>query len=218
MTEPKFEVDLVAAARTSSASQNPMNPGYWTADELKSFGARSVGSNVRVAKNCTLVGVENMSFGENVRIDGPTVLSASGDGYIRIGSYVHIGGMSFLAGAGGIDMEDFSGLSQGVRIYSASDDYSGEALTNPTVPKRYLNVRIAPVRLGRHVIVGSGAVILPGCNIDDGASIGAMSLVKRNLAPWGIYGGTPARFIRKRSQRLLSLEAELMTRDDEDRA
>ncbi|HVW52744.1 MAG TPA: acyltransferase [Trinickia sp.] len=195
-----------------------MNPGYWTADELEAFGARSVGSNVRVAKNCTLIGIENMSFGENVRVDGPTVLSASVDGYIRIASYVHIGGMCFLAGAGGIEMCDFSGLSQGVRIYSASDDYSGEALTNPTVPKRYLNVRTAPVRIGRHVIVGSGAVILPGCDIGEGASIGAMSLVKKNLAPWGIYGGTPVRFIKKRSQRLLALEAELMMREDEDLA
>lgn len=217
MTRPKFGVDVAAVGTASGASQNPTNPGYWTADELKSFGARSVGSNVRVAKNCTLIGVENISLGDDVRIDGPSVLSAA-SGHIRIGRYVHVGGMSFLAGAGGIEMADFSGLSQGVRIYSASDDYSGEALTNPTVPKRYLNVRIAPVHLGRHVIVGSGTVILPGCDIGDGASIGAMSLVKNSLEPWGIYCGTPARFIKKRSQRLLLLELELMTREPEDRA
>ncbi|MGG1944707.1 acyltransferase [Trinickia sp. NRRL B-1857] len=194
-----------------------LNPGYWTESDLVSAGFPSLGRNIQIARNCTIVGAQNIYVGDDVRIDGPSVLSAA-SGHIRIGRYVHIGGMCFLAGAGGIDMEDFSGLSQGVRIYSASDDYSGDALTNPTVPRRYLNVTIARVRLGRHSIVGSGTVILPGCDIGEGASIGAMSLVKKSLAPWGIYGGTPARFIRKRSQRLLSLEAELMMREDEDRA
>jgi galactoside O-acetyltransferase len=188
--------------------QNPLNPGYWTEEELKLFGSPSVGSNVRIAKNCTVVGIENMTFGNNVRIDGPSVLSAS-SGHIHIGSYVHIGGMCFLAGGGGIELEDFTGLSQGVRVYSASDDYSGAALTNPTVPRQYLNVKVAPVQLGRHVIVGSGTVILPGCRIGEGASVGAMSLVTKSLDPWAMYFGTPAKRLKARSKRLLSLEAEL---------
>ena len=191
--------------------QNPLNPGYWTEEELKQFGSPSVGRNVQVAKNCTVVGIENITFGNNVRIDGPTVLSASG-GNIRIGSHVHIGGMCFLAGGGGIDMEDFSGLSQAVRVYSASDDYSGAALTNPTVPRQYLNVKVAPVRLGRHVIVGSGTAILPGCTIGEGTSVGAMSLVTKSLDPWGVYFGTPAKRLKARSKKLLRLETELQSR------
>ncbi|MFL9867288.1 acyltransferase [Paraburkholderia fungorum] len=188
---------------------NPLNPGYFTEDELSQLGLPSVGHNVRIARNCIVVGIENMTIGNNVRIDGPTVLSASG-GHIHIGSHVHIGGMCFLAGGGGIELDDFSGLSQGVRIYSTSDDYSGAALTNPTVPRRYLNVKVAPVHLGRHVIVGSGSVILPGCAIGEGSSIGALSLVTKNLDPWGVYFGTPARRLRARSRKLLKLEEEFM--------
>lgn len=189
--------------------ETTFNPGYWADDELSKFGFRKVGSNVRVAKNCVIIGLDNISIGDNVRIDGPTVLSAS-SGYIRIGSHVHIGGMAFLAGGGGIELDDFSGLSQGVRIYSTSDDYSGAALTNPTVPKDFLNVKVAPVTLGRHVIVGSGSVILPGCSIGEGASVGALSLVTKSLGPWGVYFGTPVRRLRARSRRLLKLEDELM--------
>ena len=140
-------------------------------------------------------------------------LASAGNGHIRIGSYIHIGGMCFVAGAGGVDLEDFSGLSQGVRIYSASDDYSSHALTNPTVPREFLNVDIAPVRLGRRVIIGSGSVILPGCNVGEGSSVGAMSLVTKSLAPWGIYAGAPARFLKKRSQQLLAMEARMIQRD-----
>jgi acetyltransferase-like isoleucine patch superfamily enzyme len=141
-------------------------------------------------------------------IIGPTVLSAS-SGYIRIGSHVHIGGMCFLAGGGGIDMEDFTGLSQGVRVYSASDDYSGAALTNPTVPRRHLNAKVAPVRLSKHVIAGSGMVILPGCTIGERSSLGAMSLVTKHLAPWGVYFGSPAKRLKRRSRNLLKLEQEM---------
>ncbi|TGP44881.1 acyltransferase [bacterium M00.F.Ca.ET.228.01.1.1] len=188
--------------------QNPLNPGYWTEEELKQFGSPSVGINVRVAKNCTVIAIENMTFGSNVRIDGPTVLSASG-GHINVGSHVHVGGMCFLAGGGGIQMEDFSGLSQGVRVYSTSDDYSGAALTNPTVPREYLNMKIAPVRLGRHVIVGSGSVILPGCVLGEGVSVGAMSLVTKNLEPWGVYFGSPAKRLKARSREILQLEEQL---------
>ncbi|ABE30555.1 bacterial transferase hexapeptide family protein [Paraburkholderia xenovorans LB400] len=189
--------------------ETTFNPGYWADDELSKFGFRKVGTNVRVAKNCIIIGLDNISIGDNVRIDGPTVLSAA-SGYIRIGSHVHIGGMAFLAGGGGIELDDFSGLSQGVRIYSTSDDYSGAALTNPTVPKDFLNVKVAPVILGRHVIVGSGSIILPGCSIGEGASIGALSLVTKSLGPWGVYFGTPVKRLRARSRRLLKLEEEFM--------
>ena len=87
----------------------------------------------------------------------------------------------------------FSGLSQSVRIYSSSDDYSGKSLTNPTVPKKYLNVKIKPVVIGRHVVIGSGSVVLPGANIGNGSSVGALSLVTKSLEEWGIYLGTPAK-------------------------
>jgi acetyltransferase-like isoleucine patch superfamily enzyme len=187
---------------------NPFNSGYWAEEDLSTFGFRAVGKNVRIAKSCIIADLANVSFGDNVRIDGPTVISPS-SGYVRIGSFVHIGGFCFLGGGGGIDLEDFSGLSQGVRIYSASDDYSGNALTNPTVPREYQNVIAAPVHIGRHVIIGSGSVVLPGCTIGEGSSIGALSLVTKSLEEWGVYFGSPCKRIKRRSKKLLELEARL---------
>jgi acetyltransferase-like isoleucine patch superfamily enzyme len=107
-------------------------------------------------------------------------------------------------------LKDFSGLSQGVRIYSGTDDYTGKSLTNPTVPHKYLKVKIAPVILGKHVIVGSGSVILPGLTIGDGSSVGALSLVTKSLDEWGVYFGSPAKKLKARSKDMLKLENELM--------
>lgn len=188
---------------------NPFNPGYFQSDELRAFGFKRVGENVKIAKNCTIIGLENISLGSNIRIDGNVVIAAF-SGYFEMGDYIHIGGSCYLGCGGGVSLADFSGLSQGVNIYSCSDDYSGKSLTNPTVPHEYLNVTSAPVSLGKHVIVGSGSVILPGVDIGEGASVGALSLVTKSLDAWGVYCGLPAKRLKERSKDLLELERKLL--------
>ncbi len=189
--------------------ENPFLPGYYNDAELAGIGFKALGKNVQIAKNTTIIGLENISIGSNVRIDGYTTISAAG-GALALGSYIHIGGFCFLSAGAGLWMDDFSGLSQGVRIYTKTDDYSGQALTNPTVPARFLNVSGGPVRIGRHVIIGSGSVVLPDLSIGEGSSVGALSLVNKSLAEWGVYFGTPARRLRDRSRAMLAMETELL--------
>ncbi|MBK1839467.1 type B chloramphenicol O-acetyltransferase [Azospirillum sp. YIM B02556] len=52
--------------------------------------------------------------------------------------------------------------------------------------------------IGNDVWIGSEAIIMPGITIGDGAVIGTRSLVTRDVAPYAIVGGNPARVIRKR--------------------
>lgn len=191
--------------------ENPFLPGYYNDEELSVFGFCAIGSNVKIAKNCTIVGLSNISIGSNVRIDGYSTIIASGDGKLNIGSFVHVGGWSFLSAGNGITMEDFSGISQGVRIYSRTDDYSGQYLTNPTVPEEFTCAEGGPVTLEKHVIIGSGTVVLPNVTIGEGSSVGALSLVNKNLGPWGVYFGLPAKRLKERSKALLNLERALMT-------
>jgi galactoside O-acetyltransferase len=188
---------------------NPFDHGYYGSDELREFGFASVGENVQIARNCLIVGLANIRIGSHVRIDDYVQIIAT-SGHVTLGSYIHIGGGSYLSGAGGITIEDFAGLSQGVRVYSITDDFLGHHLTNPTVPRKYLGLKIAPVVLARHVIVGSGSVILPGCTIGEGSSVGALSLVTDDLVPWGVHVGSPAKQIRRRSEDLLALEKQLL--------
>lgn len=185
------------------------NPGYYTEDDLQHAGFRSLGKQVRIAKNCTIIGLANIDIGDHTRIDGYSTLIADGQGSIRIGAHVHVGSHGFLSGAAGIVLADFCGLSQGVRIYSRTDDYSGEYLTNPTVPRQFTGGSSGTVTLLRHVIVGSGSVILPGVTIGEGASVGALSLVNRSLDGWHVYAGTPVRPRKPRCKNLLELERQL---------
>jgi acetyltransferase-like isoleucine patch superfamily enzyme len=188
---------------------NPFDQGYFDSDDLRRFGFKSVGANVRIAKNATIIGLNNIALGENIRIDDHVVMAAHA-GSLELGNHIHIAGGCYLGCAGGIRLADFTGLSQGVRVYSSTDDYSGKSLTNPTVPRRYLKLRIAPVTLEKHVIVGSGSVILPGVTIGEGSCVGALSLVTKSLDSWGVYFGSPVKWLRSRSKTLLDLEKMLM--------
>jgi acetyltransferase-like isoleucine patch superfamily enzyme len=188
---------------------NPFNVGYYNEEQLCTFGFKSIGKNVQIAKNCTIIGLNNISIGNNVRIDGYCTIVADGNGWLNIGSFIHIGGWCFLSAVSGITLEDFSGLSQGVRIYSKTDDYSGKYLTNPTVPGHFTGTMQGTVTIRTHVIIGSGSVILPKVTIGEGSSVGALSLVTKNLAPWGVYFGCPVKRLKSRSKRLLELETNL---------
>lgn len=183
--------------------------GYRSELELRRLGIKSVGENVAVHETAILVDLERIEIGSNVRIDGFTVLSAAG-GFLRIGNHVHIASHADVYAAMGVEMGDFTGLSQGGRIYSTNDDYGGGSLTGPTVSAEYRKTSGGKVTLGRHVVIGAGSVVLPGVTIGEGATVGALSLVARSLEPWGIYGGVPARFLKARRCDLLEYEKALL--------
>ena len=179
-------------------------------DDVQKMGFGRVGEGVQISEHVTFYNPARIFLGNNVRIDDFCVLSA-GAGGIYIGDYVHIAVYTSLIGAGRITLSDFSNISSRNCIYSSNDDYSGATLTNPTVPDRYKNVRHADVFLGRHVIVGSGCVILPGVTLEDGVAIGALSLVAKNCEAFGVYAGNPLRRIKDRKRDLLELEQRLFS-------
>lgn len=177
--------------------------------ELRELGVGQVGENVAVHETCVLVAMENMRFGDNVRIDPFTLLSAAG-GWLHLGDFVHVSSHCSVSAASGVELGDFAGLSAGVRIFSRSDDYGGKYLTNPTVPGEFTNPPAEkPVRLGRHAILGAGAIVLPQVEIGEGTAVGAGALIVRSLGSWGVYTGSPAKFLRNRRQDIVDHESRL---------
>ncbi len=182
---------------------------FLTKKQLIDLGFKSVGENCQISDKASFYNCQNISIGSNVRIDDFCVLSA-GNGGIEIGSYIHIAVYSSLIGGGKVTLKDFSNISSKVAIYSSNDDYSGEFMTNPTVPAEFTNVSQGPVTIGKHVIVGSGSVILPNVILEEGVAIGALSLVNRSCEAFGIYSGVPAKKIKDRKKGLLDLEKKLL--------
>lgn len=183
---------------------------FYSTEELPVLGLATFGEDVRISRQASIYNANRISIGSHVRIDDFCVLSA-GEGGIEIGDYIHIAVYCSLIGAGKIVVCDFANLSSRVSIYSSNDDYSGIYMTNPMVPDQYTGVIHNEVMIGRHAIVGSGSVILPGAQLEEGTSVGALSLVKNKYTchSFGIYAGVPVQRISERKRDLLELEKQL---------
>lgn len=179
---------------------------FYTEEELKEFPFLRLGEDVRISRKASIYGIDQIAIGNHVRIDDFCILS----GKIELGNYIHVAAYTALYGGGaGIYIRDFANLSSRVCVYAVSDDYSGETMTSPMVPEQFKNVQEEPVEIKRHVIVGTGSVVLPGVILEEGTAVGSMGLVKHSTEAWGIYAGVPVRRIKERSRNLLNKEAEL---------
>lgn len=140
----------------------------------------------------------NLEIGEHSQIDDFVFVNAGRR--CRIGRFVHLASFVSVIGGGEFLIDDFSGLSAGCRVITGTDDYLGPFMTNPTVPRDFTNYQVSFVTIEQHVVVGTNAVIFPGVTIGEGAAVGACSVVRRSLPPWGIYAGDPPRKIGERDR------------------
>lgn len=180
---------------------------YYNEEELKNLGFKYYGKNVKISDKASIYNHEQIEVGDNSRVDDFCVLS----GKVKIGKNVHIAPFCLVAGGEkGIVFEDFTGLAYQVQVFTQSDDYSGKTMTNPTVPIDYKKEIKKDVLIKKHSIVGAGSIIMPGVVLEEGTSIGAMSLVRKSTEEWSIYLGNPAKKIMNRKKDLLELEKEYL--------
>jgi putative colanic acid biosynthesis acetyltransferase WcaF len=81
-------------------------------------------------------------------------------------------------------------VSQGAYLCGATHDYN-----DPKFP-----VVSFPMRLGRYAWVAARACVSPGVNLGDGAILGLASVATKDLEPWSIYAGVPARKVKERER------------------
>lgn len=180
---------------------------FYKEEELKNIGFKSIGKNVKLSRKAVIYEPEKMIIGNDVRIDDFCILS----GQITFGNFIHIGVCTRLSGSkGGLTLKDFSGVSYNSTIIASSDDYSGEFLTNPTVPMKYKRMMPNPVVLEKHSLIASHCFIAPGVTVGEGTAVGAMSLVLKNLDPWSVYFGVPAKKVKERKRNMLELEKQFL--------
>ena len=79
-------------------------------------------------------------------------------------------------------------VSQGVKLCTAGHDTSS----------RIMELTYAPIHIGSNAWVAAWSTILPGVTIGEGAVVAAGAVVTKNVEPWTVVGGNPAKFIKKR--------------------
>lgn len=111
---------------------------------------------------------------------------------IRVGEFTTIGDTAFLDGREGIEIGNCVNLGSHVTIYTLQhdpDDPDFGAVGGPVVVEDY-------------AWIASHALVLPSVRIGYGAVVAAGAVVTRDVAPFAVVGGVPARFIRERSHDL----------------
>ncbi|MHC4512616.1 MAG: acyltransferase [Planctomycetota bacterium] len=127
---------------------------------------------------------EQLGFGAGTSIyDASLVL-----GDVRIGENTWVGPFTVLDGRGGLRIGSFCSISAGVQIYS--HDTVAWALSGGRAAEQR-----APTSIGDCCYIGPTTVIASGVEIGDHCVVGALSLVKDNVASYTIVGGVPSRVL-----------------------
>ncbi|WP_318517014.1 acyltransferase [Photobacterium leiognathi] len=154
-----------------------------------------------------IISINNLILGEKSQIDDFCFINSGKK--TEIGRNVHIASFTTIVGGGECVIGDFAGLSAGCRIITASDDFSGPFLTNPTVHESFTNVKSSKVEIGRHAIIGTNSIIFPGVSIGEGCAVGAGAVIRKSLKPWTVYAVIDGRLKELKKRDMVSvLDAE----------
>ena len=153
-------------------------------------------ARLRVGRQVAFVGrPDRFVLGERVTLHGRCYLDANGTaGEIAIGAGTHIDQGGVLYGQGGLRIGADCAIAAGFIAYSQTN---ADALHDGT-PVARQPTSYSPVAIGDGCWLGAGVRVLPGVRIGDGVHVGAGSVVNRDLEPFTVAVGVPARAVRRR--------------------
>lgn len=111
---------------------------------------------------------------------------------LNLSSRVTVGWFAELDARGGISVDHDTNISSHVKMITGSHDINDLDFT----------ADFKPIKVGHHCWLGTGATILQGVTIGDGAVVAAGAVVTKNIPSYEVWGGVPAKFIKKRQKNL----------------
>jgi galactoside O-acetyltransferase len=165
-------------------------------------GIDSLGSEARIAPSVSVLryGADTpaITLGNNCSLyDGVRLVIGNPaqhpDCGIRIGHRVIVNVGAYLSGEGGLTLEDDVLIGPGAFLLSAGHQIHGG---HPCINHNPLTY--GPIRVGQGAWIGAGAFVLQGVTIGQGAVIGAGSVVTRDIPPFAVAVGNPARIVHTR--------------------
>jgi acetyltransferase-like isoleucine patch superfamily enzyme len=133
-----------------------------------------------------------ITVGDNGWLEDGVVLSAYG-GSINLSRSVYLGQYVIIYGHGGVEVGEETLIAMHTCIMSSNHQVPGRS----KIIRQQSDV-LLPTRIGRDVWIGANACILGGVTIGDGCVIGAGSVVTKDLPPYAIAMGVPARVVSYR--------------------
>lgn len=162
--------------------------GKYTRDQFK-----SIGQNVIFEPEVLVFHSGQIVIGDNVYIGHRTILKGYYQNYMKIGNNVWIGQECYLHSGGGIVIEDKVGLGPRVMLLTLTHDefrYKGAIIEAPQ--------KGALIKIETGCDIGVGTIILPGVIVGKYSQIGAGSVVSKDIPPFCVAAGVPAKVLRSR--------------------
>jgi acetyltransferase-like isoleucine patch superfamily enzyme len=138
---------------------------------------------------------ENITLGANVYVGHYAILKGYYKNELSIGDGTWIGQQCFFHGAGGLTIGRNVGIGPGVKIITSVHEEAGRG-----IPVLHAPVTFAPVVIEDDVDLGVNSIVLPGVTVGRGAIVGAGAVVNRDVPPYAIVAGVPAKVIRMRPE------------------
>lgn len=154
--------------------------------------ARRCGNGLRVEPNVGFKHLETFEIGDGVFIGSQAYLQGRYDGLFRIGDRVWIGPQAYFD-ARALVIENDVGWGPGAKVLGSA--HTGVPHNVPTIQT---DLEIKPVRIEAEADIGVNAVILPGVTVGRASIVGAGAVVTKNVEPYSVVTGAPARFLRWR--------------------
>lgn len=136
---------------------------------------------------------ENIELGDDIYVGHNTILKGYYRNKMIIGSGTWIGQQCFFHSMGNITIGSNVGIGPAVKIIS-----SQHSLDDTSKPILHAPIMTAPVVIEDDADLGVGAIIMPGVRLGRGCQIGAGAVVTRDVQPYAIAAGVPARVVRLR--------------------
>lgn len=154
--------------------------------------ARQFGHGVQISTGVSFKHLETFEIGDSVFIGGQTCIQGWFRGRCIIGNNVWIGPQSYFD-ARDLIIEDFVGWGPGAKVLCSS--HTGLPIETPIIQTDF---EVNPVRIESGADIGVNAIILPGVTVGKGSIVGAGAVVTKDVPPYAIVAGVPARFLRWR--------------------
>jgi len=156
----------------------------------------SVGAGVRIEDGARLVLAPggSITLGEDTIIQARALLDTGPGGYIKLGRKNSVNPYCVVYGHGGLTTGDLVRIAAHTVIIPANHVYD-----DPERPIARQGLRKEGIRIEDDVWVGSGCRILDGVTIGRGSVLAAGAVVNRDVEPYTVVGGVPARLLKRRA-------------------